>query len=99
MLNDRKCTTVQVLSFLLLYPFYLFPLQAQVLAVADRSGEAEKLTLEIISKEISCVECYRLLSAIYSKRGNYTEVCEYNPLLVHMVFFIFQTHCFDFNEQ
>ncbi|CAF94124.1 unnamed protein product, partial [Tetraodon nigroviridis] len=46
---------------------------AQVLAVADRSGEAEKLTLEIISKEISCVECYRLLSAIYSKRGNYTE--------------------------
>uniref|UniRef100_H2RZ30 dolichyl-phosphate-mannose--protein mannosyltransferase n=1 Tax=Takifugu rubripes TaxID=31033 RepID=H2RZ30_TAKRU len=46
---------------------------AQVLAVADHTNEAEKLTLEIISKEISCIECYRLLSAIYSKRGNYTE--------------------------
>lgn len=62
-----------------------FPSQAQVLAVADRPSEAEKLTLEIISKEISCIECYRLLSAIYSKRGNYTEVCKESPLLGHML--------------
>lgn len=53
-----------------------FLLQAQVLVVADRTNEAEKLMLETISKEISCIECYRLLSAIYSKRGNYTEVCK-----------------------
>uniref|UniRef100_A0A4W5K4W9 Transmembrane O-mannosyltransferase targeting cadherins 1 n=1 Tax=Hucho hucho TaxID=62062 RepID=A0A4W5K4W9_9TELE len=48
---------------------------AQVLAMAGRSKEAEKMTLGIISKQGSCIECYRLLSAIYSKRGNYTEVC------------------------
>uniref|UniRef100_A0A4W5JTP5 Transmembrane O-mannosyltransferase targeting cadherins 1 n=1 Tax=Hucho hucho TaxID=62062 RepID=A0A4W5JTP5_9TELE len=46
---------------------------AQVLAMAGRSKEAEKMTLGIISKQGSCIECYRLLSAIYSKRGNYTE--------------------------
>uniref|UniRef100_A0AAZ3RJK5 dolichyl-phosphate-mannose--protein mannosyltransferase n=1 Tax=Oncorhynchus tshawytscha TaxID=74940 RepID=A0AAZ3RJK5_ONCTS len=47
---------------------------AQVLAMAGRSKEAEKMTLGIISKQGNCIECYRLLSAIYSKRGNYTEV-------------------------
>ncbi|XP_068611588.1 protein O-mannosyl-transferase TMTC1 [Brachionichthys hirsutus] len=46
---------------------------AQVLAMADRTAEAEKMTVDIISREGSCVECYRLLSAIYSKRGDYTE--------------------------
>uniref|UniRef100_A0A3B5QPU1 dolichyl-phosphate-mannose--protein mannosyltransferase n=1 Tax=Xiphophorus maculatus TaxID=8083 RepID=A0A3B5QPU1_XIPMA len=46
---------------------------AQVLAMAGRSSEAEKMTLDIISREPTCIECYRLLSAIYSKRGNYTE--------------------------
>ncbi|XP_068573239.1 protein O-mannosyl-transferase TMTC1 isoform X2 [Cebidichthys violaceus] len=46
---------------------------AQVLAMAGRTKEAEKMTLDIISREGSCIECYRLLSAIYSKRGNYTE--------------------------
>lgn len=50
-------------------------LQAQVLAMASRTTEAEKMTLDIISREGSCIECYRLLSAIYSKRGNFTEVC------------------------
>lgn len=49
--------------------------QAQVLAMAGRNKEAEKMTLDIISRERSCIECYRLLSAIYSKRGNFTEVC------------------------
>lgn len=88
MLNDKKYITVQILLFLVMYTLtyilYFFPLQAQVLAVADHTSEAEKLTLEIISKEIRCIECYRLLSAIYSKRGSYTEVCKYNPFLVHM---------------
>lgn len=49
--------------------------QAQVLAMAGRPSEAEQMTLGIISREGSCIECYRLLSAIYSKKGNYTEVC------------------------
>uniref|UniRef100_A0A3Q3BFX1 dolichyl-phosphate-mannose--protein mannosyltransferase n=1 Tax=Kryptolebias marmoratus TaxID=37003 RepID=A0A3Q3BFX1_KRYMA len=46
---------------------------AQVLAMADLNSEAEKMTLDIISREGSCIECYRLLSAIYSKCGNYSE--------------------------
>ncbi|XP_033930669.1 protein O-mannosyl-transferase TMTC1 isoform X2 [Pseudochaenichthys georgianus] len=46
---------------------------AQVLAMAGRSKEAEKMTLDIISRDSGCIECYRLLSAIYSKRGNYTQ--------------------------
>uniref|UniRef100_A0A3Q0S0S4 dolichyl-phosphate-mannose--protein mannosyltransferase n=1 Tax=Amphilophus citrinellus TaxID=61819 RepID=A0A3Q0S0S4_AMPCI len=49
---------------------------AQVLAMAGRTKEAERMTLDIISREGSCIECYRLLSAIYSKRGNYTEALE-----------------------
>ncbi|XP_030005308.1 protein O-mannosyl-transferase TMTC1 [Sphaeramia orbicularis] len=49
---------------------------AQVLAMAGRTKEAEKMTLGIISREGSCIECYRLLSAIYSKRGNYTEALD-----------------------
>ncbi|XP_076861368.1 protein O-mannosyl-transferase TMTC1 isoform X2 [Brachyhypopomus gauderio] len=46
---------------------------AQVLAVAGRSTEAEKMTLAIISRSSSCIECYRLLSAIYSRQGNHTQ--------------------------
>ncbi|KAJ8245605.1 hypothetical protein GJAV_G00272540 [Gymnothorax javanicus] len=46
---------------------------AQVLAMAGRSKEAEKMTFGIISKNGGCVECYRLLSAIYSKRGSHEE--------------------------
>lgn len=49
---------------------------AQVLAMAGRPSEAEQMTLGIISREGSCIECYRLLSAIYSKRGNYTEALD-----------------------
>ncbi|KAM6987108.1 protein O-mannosyl-transferase TMTC1 isoform 2-T2 [Aplochiton taeniatus] len=49
---------------------------AQVLAMAGRTKEAEKMTLGIISKQAGCIECYRLLSAIYSKRGNYTEALD-----------------------
>uniref|UniRef100_A0A672IIM1 dolichyl-phosphate-mannose--protein mannosyltransferase n=1 Tax=Salarias fasciatus TaxID=181472 RepID=A0A672IIM1_SALFA len=49
---------------------------AQVLAMAGRSSEAEAMTLDIISREGGCIECYRLLSAIYSKRGNYTQALD-----------------------
>ncbi|XP_027007329.1 protein O-mannosyl-transferase TMTC1 isoform X1 [Tachysurus fulvidraco] len=49
---------------------------AQVLAMAGRAKEAEKMTLGIISKSNSCIECYRLLSAIYSKQGNHTEALD-----------------------
>ncbi|XP_046872257.1 protein O-mannosyl-transferase TMTC1 [Hypomesus transpacificus] len=49
---------------------------AQVLAMAGRPKEAEKMTLGIISKQGGCIECYRLLSAIYSRRGNYTQALD-----------------------
>lgn len=42
--------------------------------MAGRTKEAEKMMLDVISRKGNCIECYRLLSAIYSKRGNYTEV-------------------------
>lgn len=49
---------------------------AQVLAMAGRPTEAEKMTWDIISREAGCIECYRLLSAIYSKRGNHSQALE-----------------------
>ncbi|KAJ8402447.1 hypothetical protein AAFF_G00369360 [Aldrovandia affinis] len=49
---------------------------AQVLAMAGRSKEAEKMTFGIISKNAGCIECYRLLSAIYSKRGSHGEALD-----------------------
>uniref|UniRef100_A0A8C9WAT5 dolichyl-phosphate-mannose--protein mannosyltransferase n=1 Tax=Scleropages formosus TaxID=113540 RepID=A0A8C9WAT5_SCLFO len=49
---------------------------AQVLAMAGRTKEAEKMTFGIISKNEACVECFRLLSAIYSKRGSHQEALE-----------------------
>uniref|UniRef100_A0A286XJA6 dolichyl-phosphate-mannose--protein mannosyltransferase n=1 Tax=Cavia porcellus TaxID=10141 RepID=A0A286XJA6_CAVPO len=41
---------------------------AQVLAVMGQTKEAEKITERIVSEEAGCLECYRLLSAIYSKQ-------------------------------
>ncbi|KAG5830560.1 hypothetical protein ANANG_G00312000 [Anguilla anguilla] len=49
---------------------------AQVLAMAGRSKEAEKMTFGIITRNAGCVECYRLLSAIYSKRGSHEEALD-----------------------
>ncbi|XP_061921597.1 protein O-mannosyl-transferase TMTC1 isoform X2 [Entelurus aequoreus] len=49
---------------------------AQVLATAGHTKEAEKMTRNIISREDSCIECYRLLSSMYSKHGNHTEALE-----------------------
>ncbi|KAG9342637.1 hypothetical protein JZ751_016074 [Albula glossodonta] len=44
--------------------------------MAGRSKEAEKMTFGIISKNAACIECYRLLSAIYSKRGSHGEALD-----------------------
>ncbi|KAL4624987.1 transmembrane and TPR repeat-containing protein 1 [Arapaima gigas] len=49
---------------------------AQVLAMAGRTKEAEKMTFGIISKNKACIECFRLLSAIYSKRGSHQQALE-----------------------
>uniref|UniRef100_A0A3B3RET1 dolichyl-phosphate-mannose--protein mannosyltransferase n=1 Tax=Paramormyrops kingsleyae TaxID=1676925 RepID=A0A3B3RET1_9TELE len=49
---------------------------AQVLAMAGQTGEAESITFEIISRNAACIECYRLLSAVYSKRGSSQEALE-----------------------
>ncbi|XP_054655852.1 protein O-mannosyl-transferase TMTC1 [Dunckerocampus dactyliophorus] len=49
---------------------------AQVLAMAGHTKEAEKMTRNIISREDRCIECYRLLSSMYSKHGNHTEALE-----------------------
>ncbi|MBN3321944.1 TMTC1 protein, partial [Atractosteus spatula] len=49
---------------------------AQVLAMAGRAKEAEEMTFGILSKNTACVECYRLLSAIYSKRGSHNEALD-----------------------
>ncbi|KAM9771731.1 protein O-mannosyl-transferase TMTC1 isoform X1 [Syngnathus typhle] len=49
---------------------------AQVLAMAGRTKDAEKMTRDIISRGNRCIECYRLLSSIYSKQGNHTEALE-----------------------
>ncbi|KAM9230729.1 protein O-mannosyl-transferase TMTC1 isoform 2-T2 [Dugong dugon] len=44
---------------------------AQVLAVMGQMKEAEKMTNHIVSEETGCLECYRLLSAIYSKQEHH----------------------------
>ena len=49
-------------------------LQAQVLAVMGQTKEAEKMTHHIVSDETGCLECYRLLSAIYSKQERHDKV-------------------------
>ncbi|XP_058481831.1 protein O-mannosyl-transferase TMTC1 isoform X2 [Solea solea] len=49
---------------------------AQVLVMAGYTTDAKKMTLDIISRGDSCIECYRLLSAIYSKNGNFTEALD-----------------------
>ncbi|XP_069048970.1 protein O-mannosyl-transferase TMTC1 [Lepisosteus oculatus] len=49
---------------------------AQVLAMAGQAKEAEEMTFGILSKNTACVECYRLLSAIYSKRGSHNEALD-----------------------
>ncbi|XP_063142940.1 protein O-mannosyl-transferase TMTC1 isoform X4 [Rattus norvegicus] len=49
---------------------------AQVLAVMGQTKEAEKITSHIVSEEPRCLECYRLLSAIYSKQEHHEKALE-----------------------
>uniref|UniRef100_A0A4X2KAJ1 Transmembrane O-mannosyltransferase targeting cadherins 1 n=1 Tax=Vombatus ursinus TaxID=29139 RepID=A0A4X2KAJ1_VOMUR len=49
---------------------------AQVLAMMGQTEEAEKMTNHIVSEEAGCLECYRLLSAIYSKQEHYPKALE-----------------------
>ncbi|KAM9580178.1 protein O-mannosyl-transferase TMTC1 [Guaruba guarouba] len=49
---------------------------AQVLAMMGRTKEAEKMTNHILNEDVKCLECYRLLSAIYSKQEHYTKALE-----------------------
>ncbi|XP_077683750.1 protein O-mannosyl-transferase TMTC1 isoform X2 [Eretmochelys imbricata] len=56
---------------------------AQVLAMMGQTKEAEKMTNHIVTEEAKCLECYRLLSAIYSKQEHYSKsykvAVELNP--------------------
>ncbi|XP_012496408.1 PREDICTED: transmembrane and TPR repeat-containing protein 1 [Propithecus coquereli] len=63
---------------------------AQVLAVMGQTKEAEKMTNHIVSEETGCLECYRLLSAIYSKqeyhdKGNYVSARAYYEKALQLV--------------
>nr|XP_033809118.1 protein O-mannosyl-transferase TMTC1 [Geotrypetes seraphini] len=49
---------------------------AQVLAIMGETNEAEKMTNRIAAEEKGCLECYRLLSAIYNKQKNYIKALE-----------------------
>ncbi|NWX83830.1 TMTC1 protein, partial [Nothoprocta pentlandii] len=49
---------------------------AQVLAMMGRTKEAEKMTNHILHEDAECLECYRLLSAIYSKQEHYAKALE-----------------------
>ncbi|XP_007941368.1 protein O-mannosyl-transferase TMTC1 [Orycteropus afer afer] len=49
---------------------------AQVLAVMGQTKEAEKMTNHIVSEETGCLECYRLLSAIYSKQEHHHKALD-----------------------
>ncbi|XP_059508271.1 protein O-mannosyl-transferase TMTC1 [Stegostoma tigrinum] len=49
---------------------------AQVLSVAGRAKEAERLINQVVSERNDCLECQRLLSVIYSKTGNLKEALD-----------------------
>ncbi|XP_040828200.1 protein O-mannosyl-transferase TMTC1 isoform X1 [Ochotona curzoniae] len=49
---------------------------AQVLAVMGQTREAEKMTTHIVEEDKECLECYRLLSAIYSKQERHAQALD-----------------------
>ncbi|XP_028914120.2 protein O-mannosyl-transferase TMTC1 [Ornithorhynchus anatinus] len=49
---------------------------AQVLVMMGQTKEAERMTNRIVSEERGCLECYRLLSAIYSEQERYGKALE-----------------------
>ncbi|XP_069894367.1 protein O-mannosyl-transferase TMTC1 isoform X1 [Dipodomys merriami] len=46
---------------------------AQVLAVMEQMEEAEQIMSHMVAEEAGCLECYRLLSAIYSKQEHHDK--------------------------
>lgn len=57
---------------------------AQVQAVMGQSNEAETLSHQIAADTPECIECYRLLSAIYSKQEKYTKALEMIEIALQM---------------
>ncbi|NWY56885.1 TMTC1 protein, partial [Chionis minor] len=57
---------------------------AQVLAMMGRTKEAEKMTNHILNEDAECLECYRLLSAIYSKQEHYAKALEAIEKALHL---------------
>nr|XP_051686121.1 protein O-mannosyl-transferase TMTC1 [Oryctolagus cuniculus] len=49
---------------------------AQVLAVMGQMREAERMTMHIVEEDSGCLECYRLLSAIYSKQEHHAKALD-----------------------
>ncbi|KAM4748733.1 protein O-mannosyl-transferase TMTC1 [Rhinophrynus dorsalis] len=57
---------------------------AQVLAVVGQSQEAENLAHRMAEEVPDCTECFRLLSAIYSKQENYLKALEMIDVALQM---------------
>ncbi|XP_040201479.1 protein O-mannosyl-transferase TMTC1 [Rana temporaria] len=57
---------------------------AQVQIVMGQSNEAEALTHRIAAETPDCIECYHLLSAIYSKQEKYTKALEMIDIALQM---------------
>ncbi|CAH2276335.1 transmembrane and TPR repeat-containing 1 isoform X1 [Pelobates cultripes] len=57
---------------------------AQVLAMIDQTMEAEMLIQRIVEDVPDCFECFRLLSAIYSKKENYLKALEIVDIALQM---------------
>ncbi|XP_072309450.1 protein O-mannosyl-transferase TMTC1 isoform X2 [Eucyclogobius newberryi] len=53
---------------------------AQVLAISGRALEAEQTTRDILLREPSCIECYRLLSAVSCKRQDHRQALQFLEL-------------------
>lgn len=45
-----------------------------MLAVTGQTDEAEQMTLQLEAEEPGCLECYRLLSAIYGRQERHDKV-------------------------
>ncbi|XP_041441947.1 protein O-mannosyl-transferase TMTC1 isoform X2 [Xenopus laevis] len=57
---------------------------AQVLAVLGQTHEAEALVQVIVAEVPDCIECFRLLSAIHSKRENFVKALELIDVALQM---------------
>lgn len=53
-----------------------------MLAVTGQTDEAEQMTRQLEAEEPGCLECYRLLSAIYGRQERHDKVRAMGGLLV-----------------